>query len=445
MTTGNLTLNRMVDVSTSSGPGKIGSYYNRNWFGGDRPKVPNGLYQKQFHTETTYIPQKPIYVKSVEWKLVPIRLSSRKVVWKRIRVVHRRMVERPPKVKTRLRYTKVANPKPPKPVPDEHSYNCSISQYTDAILSYKYVYRANGDAFNYTGTTMNTFGGLSYIDNWDSNDDLAMLSRLRTKVAGSDFNLGVFLAEGGEAMRMIGNAAFRIDKAYRNLKRGNFLGAARALIDGPVKGKFSSKKSISSNWLEMQYGWLPLLQDAEAGAQFLAHMHSTQAGSTVRVSRSRPLISSWANSPAYVEFGFSGTHIKAIKAIYHETSPAQLSGLLDPLSVIWERLPYSFVADWFIPIGSYLSARALSTALSGTFVTTDFKKAKHGGFAYKPTSGIPYYSGASVGYSSLRVDVVRTVSNNLSVPLPSFKPLDKVASWRHMANAVSLLVQRHGS
>lgn len=31
-------------------------------------------------------------------------------------------------------------------------------------------------------------------------------------------------------------------------------------------------------------------------------------------------------------------------------------GLVNPLEVAWELLPFSFVADWFLPIGGYLNA-----------------------------------------------------------------------------------------
>jgi hypothetical protein len=44
-----------------------------------------------------------------------------------------------------------------------------------------------------------------------------------------------------------------------------------------------------------------------------------------------------------------------------------------------------------------------------------------------------------------KAEVTRTVSTNLSVPLPNFKPLGKVASWKHCANSVALLVQKFGS
>lgn len=35
--------------------------------------------------------------------------------------------------------------------------------------------------------------------------------------------------------------------------------------------------------------------------------------------------------------------------------PAKV-GLTNPLSVAWELIPFSFVVDWFLPIGKYLDA-----------------------------------------------------------------------------------------
>jgi len=123
---------------------------------------------------------------------------------------------------------------------------------------------------------------------------------------------------------------------------------------------------------------------------------------------------------------------------------AQLSGLTDPASVLWELTPYSFVADWFIPIGNYLAARSLASALTGTFVTTKTRRVfcAYEGLA-NTDNGIvrTVYTTPPKGNCAL-INVTRTVSTSLNVPVPSFKTLDKVASWKHCANAVALLVQK---
>jgi hypothetical protein len=42
-------------------------------------------------------------------------------------------------------------------------------------------------------------------------------------------------------------------------------------------------------------------------------------------------------------------------------------GLINPAVIVWERLPYSFVVDWFAPVGSWLNA--LTAAAGYDFVT----------------------------------------------------------------------------
>lgn len=119
-----------------------------------------------------------------------------------------------------------------------------------------------------------------------------------------------------------------------------------------------------------------------------------------------------------------------------EVNVPQLVGLMDPLSVAWELVPFSFVLDWFLPIGSWLSARGLSQAMTGTFVTT--KRIWVQGYApYRivgsSTWGADYYK----SYYALD----RTISSELDVPLPSIKPLNKALSWKRAANALALLAQ----
>ena len=48
---------------------------------------------------------------------------------------------------------------------------------------------------------------------------------------------------------------------------------------------------------------------------------------------------------------------------------AELSsvGLINPVELAWELLPYSFVVDWFLPIGPWISA--LTADVGFTFVT----------------------------------------------------------------------------
>lgn len=281
--------------------------------------------------------------------------------------------------------------------------------------------------------------GISY--NWSTNDDLAMIGKLRERVAGSDFNAGVFLGEGHQSLKTIADAAFRIRNAILDLRRGNIYQAARALSSTrPPQGGVSLRKSTSSNWLELQYGWLPLLQDCESAAKFLAHHFSVPLQHVVRVSREQ--------SGGHIDNKSGGISLTnqrlytrvSIKAVLKEKDVVALSGLLDPLSVIWETLPYSFVIDWFIPIGNFLQARGLAQSLTGTFVTSKKQYASYSGCSIDSPN--PCFRNPDLsGCSGEDVTFTRTVSSSLAIPLPSVKPLNQVTSWKHCANAVALLLQ----
>jgi hypothetical protein len=300
-----------------------------------------------------------------------------------------------------------------------------------------------------------------------SSAQLVALGRLRDAVAGSDFNLGVTLGESREAFSLITDAATRIYKAYREVRRGNVVKAKLIFADNPynkhvtfrrvqkppagvgaangllalqgAKSKLlGHPKDVAQNWLELQYGWLPLLKDVENAAQFLAHHYNVPLQKVVRVSAKTKLGGGYSSSSPsnVVPAEIRAVEKVRIKAILREKNVAMLAGLTDPLSIAWELTPYSFVADWFIPIGNWLQARQLSSALEGTFVTSVKRYSEIVGL--KSTNlgnqgDIPAYRDRTVGYD-------RSVSSTLQVPLPSFKSFGKAASPKHCLNAVALLV-----
>jgi len=281
---------------------------------------------------------------------------------------------------------------------------------------------------------------------WDSNDDIALIGKLREQVAGSDFNMSVFLGEGRESLKTIIDGATRIRLSLNALRRGNILGAANALGRDTRNRRLKLRADMQSNWLQLQYGWMPLLQDVKGGAEFLAKLLNFPMVQTYKVRRKRPLQAErWpSGTQRTAQWSFVGETKGQLIARLSEVDTAKLSGLLDPASVAWELTPWSFVIDWFIPIGNYLADRSLASALSGTFVTTKTRRlnCQYGGGCLPTNNGIVAvaFSGSWAGYTT-QVSVTRTVSTSLSVPLPTFKRLDQVISWKHAANAIALLGQ----
>jgi hypothetical protein len=253
--------------------------------------------------------------------------------------------------------------------------------------------------------------------------------------------MSIFLGTSHQSIRLIGDTAVTIAKALRQVRRGNIDEAARTLGGkgrAPKgRGAPSSADAMSQRWLGLQYGWLPLLGDVKSAAEYAAHQLSAPCVKNYKVSLYRQaLVPSPVSNSFQTKSGFRRTTVIAkIKEGDLPNSIAQL-GLLDPENLLWEALPWSFVIDWFAPVGDWLSARAYAQKLSGTFITST----KLSGLSEKFQM---YQAGWSVtGAESAyvkNVSFTRTISTSLSVPMPSIKNLTEVPSWKRAMNAIALL------
>ena len=402
------------DIERGSQP--TGRYEVKNWSGGDRPSVRGPKVWEDY------------------WLPMP---DGRYVQRRRLRKIPK-LVDRTP-----------------------HNYSMNYTKWTDRTFVYENFdpyppYSATGRG---TKTFRQVFGDGYTIGYgvWSANEEIALLGRLRNAVAGSDFNAGVFLGEGRQTLNMITENATRIAKALNHFKRLRFADAGRALLgtkssSGSSPQRYASQATVTSKemanrWLEFSYGWRPLLNDVYGGAQFLAQSLNRGAVQSYRARLRKPLtldLTFVGGYPANAKYFAQADTKGQLCATLSEINVPGLVGLQDPLSIGWELLPYSFVADWFIPVGDYLAARGLAQSLSGTFVKTITRREVLSVREY----GYPTENTRVVDppmYDSVKVTMTRTVTGNLDVPLPRIKPLAEVPSWQRAANAVSLLVQRHSS
>jgi hypothetical protein len=363
---------------------------------------------------------------------------------------YREIVRNGVSLRVPLKRTGISRP-PKRAYDEEHAYNSLETLMLDEYVTYQTGEPWVGNP-PITRPVMWAFGAPQWAAATllTSNDILKMLGKLREKIAGSDFNMSVFLGEGHQTLRMIGDTAIKIAKSLHHLRKGDLAGTARSLLEGTTRAPHKPYKEMkpfkatsermSSHWLELQYGWLPLVKDAEAGAEFLAHKLSVPAQQTYRMSVRRELRSSVTTNlnPGVNVIGRSTrTQTKFVKLIVSENPSLMASlGLTRPELVAWELMPFSFVADWFIPIGSYLEARAIVSTVVGKWVVSD----KYVGVRHPITETGGAFAPKSSAYFR-QSHIIRTVTAAPDIPMPEFKPLSKVASWQHCANAVALLTQ----
>ena len=121
----------------------------------------------------------------------------------------------------------------------------------------------------------------------------------------------------------------------------------------------------------------------------------------------------------------------------------------NPLTVLWEVTPWSFVVDWAIPIGRYLEQ--LSATHGWYFydgcITTTFNVGEAGGYSWSSIRTYPGYyieikrfsseGGAGSWYEMQRVAIS-------DFPIPDVPHFKNPFSAMHALNSIALLSQAFG-
>jgi hypothetical protein len=263
--------------------------------------------------------------------------------------------------------------------------------------------------------------------------------------------LGQAFAERNQTARLLGDTATRLAKAYRALRRRRFRDCLDQL--GISSHKFR-KGSPVNQWLELQYGWKPLLGDVYDATEALAKRPSsdwrvTGKGSSLqKISVTKEVSPGTGGGLARAE-GMIGYFVRIDAVPENDLLLAFSSmGLTNPLNLAWELLPFSFVIDWALPIGDYLSSLDAMLGYSNcTASESSITRCKW------DVNGLDYRLETSDWLDEWKNDYHATKSEvNLSrlsfnegVPLPTLPRLKDPVSLGHMANGLSLLASVFGS
>lgn len=190
--------------------------------------------------------------------------------------------------------------------------------------------------------------------------------------SGIEANLAQDVAQIGQTVRLIGGNAKKITRSILQLKKGNLSAAISSLTAGRSRhsmprGKAHPSKDLAENWLELQYGWKPLLKDIEGSLNALSKLQianrdvhrvssSARAESrTVTFFNGSVQNSGIVNAGKHFVLDQSRCRIGIrYKIDDHLSAFLAQTGFTNPVNLTWELLPFSFVADWFIPIGPFL-------------------------------------------------------------------------------------------
>lgn len=350
----------------------------------------------------------------------------------------------PPTTQTRIDYDNWDYPSPRKrPDPLRPTAGYYLRQRWNPGM---YVGPYNSTAALY-GDALYALGGAGGSKTLSSQPDaLAAMISANAKFGSGPFNLATFVGEFRESAEMVSKRARQISEAAKQLKNGNYEQFAQVLgIPGLSRrararaNASSYDKRLANHWLEYTYGWSPLVSDVYGAIQAL-HKGVTGAGTevTATVGRGQSVddFTHGANVDNFNLFnqGSKSLGYKAsITGTVTNPNARTLNelGLLNPLALAWELMPYSFVVDWFLPVGDVLASLTSEVGMSNVFRTISYNEMTWSYTRVRP----------EVAYQTTKRHY-RTAPPP-TIVLPLLLGLQSASiGWQRATSAVSLLRQR---
>jgi hypothetical protein len=259
-------------------------------------------------------------------------------------------------------------------------------------------------------------------------------------------NLGETLGEWRQSLDTITRRLKQLATAALQLRRGNFTSAARTLgcariIDQHGHHTRKRLKNFGDQWLELHLGWEPLMSDIyNANEAFLRDPFPTQATGRAGSSDFSTTSSSFPTSKSDKRLNYRvGYRVSGyVKVSNPNVALAAQLGLINPVSVAWQLVPFSFVVDWFVNLGELLSAYdgLLGCITLDPYYTTLRRSSSVETSETRVSTGSPWVLNTQVNSRGVRV--VRTPG---MPPVHLTYPTSPRFSWQRGLTACALLLK----
>lgn len=369
----------------------------------------------------------------------------------------------------------VVQRKKPKGFKPPTSYSSSGVVGSTSGFPVAYAYGVYGGKYSIgVGADNSGPGDLSSLPSFDESVANKAIIGARLNLKGQKINVAVAFNERKQTANLISSTATRVAKAIKAVKKGNLrdlrnaIGITRAspwpkgfnkkqsrMLAKKAKG--GDKDAAHQLWLEHRFGWMPLLSDVHGAAEALAEADladpqrysfsvkrsaSTSYGSSGTASKDQLAFGAF---PRHVDWRIKGTMGAMVRFDAFMENPALQQaaalGLTNPLAIAWEAVPFSFVADWFVPIGNYVNAMDATLGWNFRAGSISRRIKQKGTASQRARYDYPEWKNLTVsGYASCQSwSLQRSVLTSFPYPATIFpkNPL----STSHVVSALALLRQ----
>jgi hypothetical protein len=251
--------------------------------------------------------------------------------------------------------------------------------------------------------------------------------RFQGKARGAMAQIGATLGEYHQTSKMVKNRSLALyDSTLGIFRKWERLSKRY----GKGKGKRFIPKKFADYWLEYSFGWSPFFGDLYNGMKSLCNETDPQ--------RTR------ASAACFHEGTQGGGNPKHVFFYQYKvlvfgeltiTNPnlalANNLGIVNPFSVAWELVPYSFVADWMFDIGGFINSWSDSFGF-------ELRKCGVSQIQFGSTT----QSWTVLTGQSKSTSVISKRVTSVSLPLPNLDVLRNIGgNLKRAANAIALTVQ----
>jgi len=208
--------------------------------------------------------------------------------------------------------------------------------------------------------------------------------------------MGAALAQFDQAADMVSNRALQLFRFARALRRFDFPSAGRELNrvvygkDGAYYARVRGapkrlnlrrdSRAFASNCLEYSFGWAPMVSDVTSAVDVLGNPQRGTRNVRAGARSNGTFVGTAENGRPWASVKMRGEHAYQVsvtcsadvEVVNPNISLAAQLGFVNPVSVAWEIVPFSFVLDYFVNVQSYLEnySSLFGLQLSNVWSTT---------------------------------------------------------------------------
>lgn len=275
--------------------------------------------------------------------------------------------------------------------------------------------------------------------------------KIHDEIGEQSVHIGNILAERQQTFDMIAGLVRDMFRIVRSFSWKYAISESFEVLN------FFKNKILANRLLEFFFGVKPLMQDihdavealkkkeADTFFEFKARATSRDSAEITNPYHSSGQTEIWDCDTMQVRVSAKVSYVLQYEVANGYSSALQQFGLINPAEILWEKIPWSFVIDWLLPIGGWIrsfSSEVGLTFVRGSKVTTtqvmvlikrDFKSEWY----HLSDSAI-----AEGSWSGLHHVIEKKRELLTSAPKYDFPTFKNPISWTHIIEALALFRQQ---